>query len=50
MLKNVSEFFAMTGSAYLWGNVGWAPHTRVNLKAKQPIYYEWLGKLFGVQK
>jgi hypothetical protein len=46
----VQEFFAVTGSLYLWGNVDRSPHTRENLRAKQPVYYKWLGELFGVQK
>ena len=50
LMRNPKEFFAVTASLYLWGNVDREPHTRENLKAKQPIYYEWLGKLFGVQK
>jgi hypothetical protein len=50
MLKNPQEFFAVTGSLYLWGNVDRDPHTRQNLKARQPYYYAWLGQLFGVQK
>jgi len=50
VLKNVQEFFAVTGSLYLWGNVDRPPHTRENLREKQPVYYKWLGELFGVQK
>jgi hypothetical protein len=50
LLKNNREFFAVTASLYLWGNVDREPHTRENLKAKQPIYYDWLGKLFSVSK
>jgi hypothetical protein len=50
MLKNPQEFFAVTGSLYLWGNVDRPPETRQNLKARQPYYYAWLGQLFGVQK
>jgi hypothetical protein len=50
LMRNPKEFFAVTASLYLWGNVDREPHTRQNLKAKQPIYYEWLGKLFGTQK
>jgi len=50
VLKNVQEFFAVTGSLYLWGNVDRPPHTRENLRDKQPAYYKWLGELFGVQK
>ena len=50
VLKNVREFFAVTASLYLWGNVDRPRHTRANLHAKQPIYYQWLSHLFGVQK
>jgi hypothetical protein len=50
VLKNVQEFFAVTASLYLWGNVDRPPHTRENLRGKQPVYYTWLGQLFGVQK
>jgi hypothetical protein len=46
----VQEFFAVTASLYLWGNVDCETHTREKLKAKQPIYYAWLGELFGVKK
>ncbi len=49
LLKNPAEFFAVTASLYLWGNVDRAPHTRENLRAKQPYYYAWLGHLFGVE-
>jgi hypothetical protein len=50
VLKNVQEFFAVTASLYLWGNVDRPPHTRATLREKQPVYYKWLGDLFGVQK
>jgi hypothetical protein len=50
VLKNVGEFFAVTASLYLWGNVDRPPRTRANLRQKQPAYYKWLGELFGVQK
>jgi hypothetical protein len=50
VLKNPQEFFAVTASLYLWGNVDRQPHTRQNLKDSQPYYYTWLGNLFGVQK
>ena len=50
VLKNVQEFFAVTASLYLWGNVDRPPHNRENLREKQPFYYKWLGQLFGVQK
>jgi hypothetical protein len=50
VLKNVQEFFAVTASLYLWGNVDRPPHTRETLREKQPVYYKWLGQLFGVEK
>jgi len=50
VLKNVQEFFAITASLYLWGNVDRPPATRDKLKAAQPVYYAWLGQLFGVAK
>jgi hypothetical protein len=50
VLKNRNEFFAVTGSLYLWGKVAKPPHDRATLFAKQPRYYEWLGELFGVKK
>jgi hypothetical protein len=50
VLKDVQEFFAVTASLYLWGNVDRPPHTRDKLKAAQPVYYTWLGQLFGVAK
>jgi hypothetical protein len=48
VLKNAQELFAVTGSFYLWGNVGRLPHIRENLREKQPAYYKWLGELFGM--
>jgi hypothetical protein len=50
VLKNRNEFFAMTGSLYLWGKIARPPNDRATLFAKQPRYYEWLGELFGVKK
>ena len=50
LLKNQAEYFAVTASLYLYGHVDRPPFTRENLRAKQPYYYIWLGKLFGVQK
>jgi hypothetical protein len=44
------EFFAVTASLYLWGNVDRPPNTRAVLRARQPVYYRWLGDEFGVQK
>ncbi|MBU6299875.1 MAG: hypothetical protein KJS68_16695 [Alphaproteobacteria bacterium] len=50
LLKNPKEFFAVTGSCYLWGTVDRQPYTRERLKEKQPYYTAWLGRLFGVEK
>jgi hypothetical protein len=50
VLKNSKEFFAVTASLYLWGYVARPPNNRATLKEKQPVYYAWLGKLFGVEK
>jgi hypothetical protein len=50
VMKNVQEFFAVTASLYLWGNVDRPPHNRATLRDRQPVYYRWLGDLFGVQK
>jgi hypothetical protein len=50
VLTSQGEFFAVTGSLYLWGNVDRPPHDRKTLHDKQPVYYKWLGDLFGVVK
>ena len=50
MLINKGEFFAITGSLYLWGFVARPPNNRETLRSKQPHYYEWLGEMFGVRK
>jgi hypothetical protein len=50
VLKNRNEFFAMTGSLYLWGKIARPPNDRATLFTKQPRYYEWLAELFGVKK
>jgi hypothetical protein len=50
LLTNEREFFAVTASLYLWGNVDREPYNRERLKTLQPIYYEWLGHQFGVEK
>jgi len=50
VLVNPMEFFAVTGSLYLWGHVDRPPGTREALRAAQPRYYAWLGELFGVAK
>jgi len=49
VLTNNREFFAVTASLYLWGYVARPPNNRETLRLKQPYYYDWLGKLFGVE-
>ncbi|HEY2445152.1 MAG TPA: hypothetical protein VGI20_05375 [Rhizomicrobium sp.] len=50
VLSNRVEFFAITASLYLFGHVDRPPFTRENLRARQPYYYDWLGRQFGVRK
>jgi hypothetical protein len=47
LLTNHREFFAMTASVFLYGQAAREPFTRSNLKQKQPIYYQYLVRLFG---
>lgn len=49
-MRNKVEFFAVTASLYLWGYVARLPNNRETLRARQPLYYKWLGQLFGVEK
>ncbi len=46
MLENNGEFFAVTASAYLYGEITREPYTRADLKKTQPDYYQWLANLF----
>lgn len=46
MLTNDREFFAVTASVYLFGNIVRPPYSRAQLRAKQPAYYQWLAQLF----
>jgi hypothetical protein len=46
MLQNNGEFFAVTASAYLYGEITREPYTRADLKKTQPEYFRWLAKLF----
>jgi hypothetical protein len=48
LLRNQKEFFAMTASVFLYGKIAREPYTRANLKQKQPAYYEFLARLFGI--
>jgi hypothetical protein len=46
MLSNHREFFAMTASVYLFGDIDRPPFSRAELRSKQPQYYQWLATLF----
>jgi hypothetical protein len=46
MLQNDGEFFAVTASAYLFGDITREPYTRADLRKTQPEYYQWLANLF----
>ncbi len=46
-LQNQGEFFAVTGSIYLFGNISRPPYNRRNIKEKMPLYYKYLASLFG---
>jgi hypothetical protein len=50
MMSNHREFFAISGSLYLWGVIARPPYRREILRARQPTYYDWLGEVFGVKK
>jgi hypothetical protein len=46
MLQNNGEFFAITASAYLYGEITREPYTRADLRKTQPDYVQWLANLF----
>jgi hypothetical protein len=46
MLQSDSDYFALTGSAYLYGAITREPYTRANLRQTQPAYYQWLAGFF----
>jgi hypothetical protein len=46
MLSNDREFFAVTASVYLFGDITRSPESRSQLRAKQPRYYQWLAERF----
>ena len=50
MLDNNGEFFAVTASAYLYGEITREPYTRADLRKTQPDYYQWLARLFDEGK
>jgi hypothetical protein len=47
LMTNQREFFAVTGSVFLYGKDDKEPFTREKLKTKQPDYYNYLVWLFG---
>lgn len=46
MMSNDREFFAVTASVYLYGDIDRPPYSRSQLREKQPKYYQWLAALF----
>lgn len=46
-LSNNREFFAVTASIYLFGNIPRPPYNRQAIKSNQPVYYKYLEGLFG---
>ena len=46
MLKSDSAYFAMTASAYLYGEITREPYTRKDLRQTQPRYFHWLAEYF----
>ena len=46
MLTNKLEFFDTTASVYLFGDIPRPPHSRSEIRSKQPQYYQWLATLF----
>jgi hypothetical protein len=47
VMKNQNEFFAVTASIFLAGKDVNEPHTRAQLKEKQPEYFKYLVGVFG---
>jgi hypothetical protein len=46
LMKNDREFFAVTGSCYLFGVVEREPRNRANIRRALPSYYQWMADLF----
>lgn len=49
MLKNVGEYFAMTGSVVLFGRASRPPSTRETVQKLQPRLYAFVVREFGLQ-
>ena len=47
MMSNVKEFFACSGTTYLYGVTAQEPFNREKIKDSQPIYFNYLKTLFG---
>lgn len=50
LMSNHREFFAVSASVYLFGDIPRPPESRKQLRAKQPQYYQWLADLFDSGK
>ena len=49
-LTNSHEFFAVTATLYLSGSLPYnRPYSRGSIRESQPIYYKFLGQLFGAR-
>jgi hypothetical protein len=46
LMSNHREFFAVSASVYLFGDIPRPPESRKQLREKQPQYYQWLADLF----
>lgn len=46
LMSNAQEFFAVTGSIFLYGKDNQEPFTRASLKEKYPDYFKYLAWLF----
>lgn len=49
-LSNAGEFFAVTASIYLFGDIPRPPFNLSEIKKAQPDYYQYLKALFGEHK
>jgi hypothetical protein len=49
-LQNQGEFFAVTGSIYLFGKISRPPYNRQNIQEKMPGYFKYLEGLFGERR
>ncbi len=47
MMSNAGEFFACTTTTYLFGVTAQEPFKREKVKENQPVYFDYMKKLFG---